>query len=215
MINFKEFIREMAKPTGEPLNTTNKDRSQEWQNILTDIRQKRFLEYINIVKPQMKLFKYGNTFYLSDKEDNYIAHIDVIEEKIWNDLSIPNNKLNVLFITHGNSIRRGKYIILLKSILNLTSYDIIFSDNQLSDGAIKFYKKLIQNDYTLALYNNRYMERIDKNNINKYFKDTSYRIGLYIDKDFLKKLDEEYLLGVRQYNDEDYTINYYGFNEEM
>ena len=149
MKKFSKYIIEMARPTGEPFDSKDKDRSEEWKKVIKN--EKRFISLIAKVRPGMLLYQYGNTYILTDKKDFYIAHIDIHEI----DVVFNNKKKKAFSITNGNSNIRGRYIVLLLSVLENIKIDFIFSDIMLSDGAIKFYKKIIENKgpITLLSYN--------------------------------------------------------------
>ena len=96
MKSFSKFINEFPVKTGEPVSSRDKDREQEWESIRDD---KKFLKFMVKIKPSNLLYEYGSTYYLTDKDRNYIAHIDVVKKEN-------------LYITHGNSNKRGYYSIL-------------------------------------------------------------------------------------------------------
>jgi len=208
MKKFSEFLNEMARPTGEPINSKNKDRSKEWD--IEFIKNKKFIKKVSKVKPNMSLYKYGNTYVLTDDKDNYIAHIDIHEI----DVNFNNKKKKAFSITNGNSNIRGRYIVLLLSVLEHINIDFIFSDIMLSDGAIKFYRKILKgglyHSYVLQYGNVQEPEEgVD------YFNNNSYQIGLSKLEGHIKRISEE--LNTFRKSDNGYNdiAALYTINEEV
>jgi hypothetical protein len=177
-------MTEMARPTGEPLDSKSKDRSSEWKYEFEN--SKKLIKLISKVKPKMLLYKYGNTFVLTNEGSDYIAHIDTHK------IEVQYNKMKktALSITDGNSNIRGRYIVLLLSVLENINIDFIFSDIMLSDGAIKFYKKVLKggpyNTFVLQ-YN-----EVKPSDMNKdYFNNSSHQIGISKLDNHIAKITEE------------------------
>ena len=94
----------MARPTGEPLGSKSKDRTLEWKKEFN--KNKKFINEISKVRPNMILYEYGNTFILTDDNSDYIAHIDTHKIEVFYN----REKKKALSITDGNSNIRGRYI---------------------------------------------------------------------------------------------------------
>lgn len=185
MKTFKEYtieIQEMAFPTYEPVSTKDKDRQNEWSTIFSNKSQKRFIKLLDDnVKPQYKLYQYGSSFYLTEKDGSYVAHVDVQEKDVYYEA----RKKKAFIITHGNANVRGTYIILLVSILKNTKKDFIFSDKRLSDGAIKFYKKVLKGSMNPAYV--LLGQEVQKPKEGADYFNNEYRIGIALDKYLLEE----------------------------
>lgn len=138
-------------------------------------------ETIPHIKGQAKLIKQLNnyrlylapavdsekTFYLTDVNDKYLASIDFVTKK-----KIENHP--AVTIEYGYAKERGTYKILLDSILKYSEYKYILSDNNLSDRAGKFYKKLVQDGtYKVQLY------KWDDNIVVPFDEDNAYNNRVY------------------------------------
>ncbi len=101
----------------------------------------------------------NNLFILADKDDNYIASIEMDSE---NHTKIDGKK--GIFIDAGYSKVRGGYSILLDALLLYTDNKFIMSDLSLSDRAAKFWSKYVEainsSKYKAVLYNAKTKEVI-------------------------------------------------------
>ena len=85
-------------------------------------------------KDSYSLYKYYDYLFLA-KEDNYIAYMDGITNKLENKKSF--------YITVMHSSERGAMDILF-DLMRESGYKYIISDTMLSDDAIKYYEKLMK-----------------------------------------------------------------------
>jgi len=186
-MKFNEYILEMARPTHEPLNSNIRDRKSEWEKLFRT--EKRFIKLIQKNIPKYKLYRETNTYILTNKKDEYIAHIDTHEI----DVDYDEKRYKALGITDGNSNVRGAYIVLLIEVLGNSKQKFIFSDKRLSDGEIKFYKKILKGGpYDPFVLINKEVQK-PQNDID-YFDNNSYQIGFSLLDDF-DSVKEEFSKG--------------------
>lgn len=129
---YKEYLNETPHIIGDIDGTGSFSRKSEWE--------KYSKKGSNIVKSgispkKYKLYRKVNYFYLTDYDDNYIAVIEG-EEKV-----IQGKKC--FLISHGHTNIRGTYKVLMFSILEFTNIEFIFSDENISNNAKKFYSKIL------------------------------------------------------------------------
>lgn len=113
----------MASETGQNGNTFN--RSGEWNTFYKTSNFTKLI-YEELGTNKYKFYKHGSELYfLIDKNDNYIGHIELHDSKITSSFSLLNG---------------GFYNIMFTLILTQIPY--ILSDKELSSQAIRSYEKL-------------------------------------------------------------------------
>jgi len=215
MKKFSNFITEMARKYNMPLSATDYNRAEARESYH---KSEKTTKLIGKVKPNMKLYQNINFFFLKDKGDKYIAYVNGFEEKYYYN----GKQKQSYIIREGNSSFRGKYIMLLSSITLFTKNEFIFSDMPLSDGAVKFWEKILKGSvHDAFILGGRPIIKPKKNEegIDGYFNDFS-RIGFSTNKKLYENpiknvsFDEDDKIGV--YNTDNKIINtLYGYFEEL
>jgi hypothetical protein len=95
VITFVEFCNEMASSTGQNGNTFN--RSGEWNTFYKTSEFTKLL-YKDLGTNKYKFYKHGSELYfLIDKNDNYIGHIELNDSKITSHhTTLLHNKLLII-----------------------------------------------------------------------------------------------------------------------
>jgi len=89
----------------------------------------------------LKVFQGNNVFYLTDKNDEYLGHIE------YNELKVP---CKTITFTSTYSKQRGFYKILFEVIFIKTEYQCIFGDEQ-TKRAISAWKNMLKKYYPVVL----------------------------------------------------------------
>lgn len=123
-----ELACEMAWVHGD-VDGNQYDRKHEWDNI------KKIANVVDSdLYPDMKLWATMTSYYLSDSNDNYLAHCQ------YDDTDIKRKK--GIKVIHGFSNTKGSYKVLMLLILSKTDKTFILSDVTLSTAAGKYWSKL-------------------------------------------------------------------------
>lgn len=122
-------VNEMAVLNDIPADN-NLSREKEWNNEIKDSPfTKLLVKDVNADKNDIYL--YGtSTFYLADKDKQYLGHLDIDKE---------GDKGK---IKHSYSKIKGFYLLMFPNILTYSNIKTILSDDSLSQGAINSYNKL-------------------------------------------------------------------------
>jgi hypothetical protein len=133
-----------------------------------------------------KIYQGNDIFYLTDKNDNYLGHI---EYEILKQLPY------AIKIRSSFSKQKGFYELMFKIILAKTGIKYLFGDNEQTKRAIKSWKKLLSK-YTPVVFNTETneIESYSENKSKEYYTDNRNSSKKYIvgisSKPFVEMFEE-------------------------
>lgn len=131
MNKFKTWLlNEMALNTG--INMGGLSRESEFTSL--EIPTSEFsIQIINNYSSQhYNIYKYGSTFYLASKDNNYLGYLEVS----------PFSSTKGQIGASHSILKGGFYNLMFSAVLAYTEFNEIFSDTSLSSQAINSYENL-------------------------------------------------------------------------
>lgn len=141
-----------------------------------------------------KIYSGYDVFYLSDRNDTYLGHIEYesIDEDKMMILTTYANKDRIKEIEKLESIKIGLYEFMFKCILAKTHFKMIFGGNMQSPSAIKSWKKQLQK-FKKKVYNTetRQVENFDDSREDDYWTKNEeiakkYLVGISESDNYIK-----------------------------
>jgi len=140
----------------------------------------------NIEPLELKLYQGIDMFYLADKSDKYLGHLeyDVLEQNI---IKI-RNSFSKLRKEYPNA-QQGFYELLFKLVLVKTPIKMIFGDDEQSEFAMKSWKKMLSK-YKKTIFNTetKKVEEFDDSKTDEYWTSDRY-----------SKNAKKYLVGLSEF----------------
>jgi hypothetical protein len=177
MITFNELI-EMAYENGIASDDTSNSRKYDWNKFYKNTNKVKLIQD-NLSSNHYKLYQVQGTFYLADKDDEYISSIGASMEK------------NIATINSSFTYSKGGfYNLMFTTILAKTNIKEILSDNSLSRKAAESYSNISKNNLLLVqIKNGNIYLPMD---VDILFLNNTYRVSVKAKQDNLDEIFEHF-----------------------